>query len=231
MTESGGRASVPPALETADEGALLRSARGGDREAFSALVEPHRRRLFEHAYRMLGSVPDADDLVQETLLRAWGGIGSFEERASMRTWLCRIATNACLSFLERRPRRTLPFAERPAHRPEEPFGPHPDSAVLDAVEYRQDRTIRYRMRTKTGEVVVEETAITWRVSGGHLVTVRRLRGRMARAFAGDFRATERCASVITWGGPDRCRIDRVNLPPGVALPPRFYTRCGPIDQP
>ena len=115
--------------------------------------------------------------------------------------------------------------------PEEPFGPHPDSAVLDAVEYRQDRTIRYRMRTKTGEVVVEETAITWRVSGGHLVTVRRLRGRMARAFAGDFRATERCASVITWGGPDRCRIDRVNLPPGVALPPRFYTRCGPIDQP
>jgi RNA polymerase sigma-70 factor, ECF subfamily len=71
-----------------------------DEAAFAALVERHRRELRVHCYRMLGSFDEAEDLVQETFLRAWKGIGAFEGRASVRAWLDRIATNACLDFLD-----------------------------------------------------------------------------------------------------------------------------------
>jgi RNA polymerase sigma-70 factor (ECF subfamily) len=76
-----------------------------DEQAFRRLVEPFRAPLVVHCYRMLGSLHDAEDAVQEVLLRAWGGLERFEGRASMRTWLYRIATNACLDEIERRPRR------------------------------------------------------------------------------------------------------------------------------
>jgi RNA polymerase sigma-70 factor (ECF subfamily) len=79
-----------------------------DEAAFTALVEPYRARLQVHCYRMLGSVDDAEDLVQETLLRAWRSRASFEGRSQLSTWLFRIATNACLNALERAPRRVLP---------------------------------------------------------------------------------------------------------------------------
>src|SRR5229473_2519536 len=79
-----------------------------DEAAFTALVEPYRARLQVHCYRMLGSVDDAEDLVQETLLRAWRSRASFEGRSQFQTWLYRIATNACLNALERAPRRILP---------------------------------------------------------------------------------------------------------------------------
>ncbi len=86
----------------------LEAAKAGDREAFAQLAKPYRRELHVHCYRMLGSMMDAEDLVQETLLKAWKGLGTYQARASFRAWLYKIATNACLDELARRPRRALP---------------------------------------------------------------------------------------------------------------------------
>jgi RNA polymerase sigma-70 factor (TIGR02960 family) len=85
-----------------------------DLPAFDEVVAQHRRGLFAHCYRMLGSLADAEDAVQETLLGAWRGLAAFEGRSSLRTWLYRIATNACLRLVERRPTRVLPEAHGPA---------------------------------------------------------------------------------------------------------------------
>jgi len=86
---------------------LLTRARAGDQEAFRQLVEPYRHHLQLHCYRILGSVHDAEDALQETLLSAWQGLGGFEERASVRTWLYRVATNCCLKALRSRRRSQL----------------------------------------------------------------------------------------------------------------------------
>src|SRR5215510_1987894 len=75
----------------------IAKAQAGDEDAFRELTEPHRRELHVHCYRMLGSAQDAEDVLQETLLTAWQGLGGFEERASVRTWLYRIATSRCLN--------------------------------------------------------------------------------------------------------------------------------------
>jgi RNA polymerase sigma-70 factor (TIGR02960 family) len=84
---------------------LLQQARAGDRDAFTALTEPHRGELQVHCYRMLGSLQDAEDALQETLLAAWLGLEGFEGRSSLRTWLYRIATNRCLNLLRSSARR------------------------------------------------------------------------------------------------------------------------------
>ena len=89
-------------------------------EDYETLIEPHRAALRAHCYRMLGSAADADDALQETMLRAWRGLERFEGRSSLRSWLYRVATNVCLRMLERRPRRVLPDRLRPARRPARP---------------------------------------------------------------------------------------------------------------
>ena len=89
-------------MVTAD---LMTRARAGDGDAFRELTEPYRRELQVHCYRMLGSFQDAEDVLQDTLLAAWRGMGGFEGRASVRTWLYRIATNRCLNALRSASRR------------------------------------------------------------------------------------------------------------------------------
>ena len=91
------------------ERARLEAARGGDENAFAALVQPYRGELHAHCYRMLGSLHDADDALQDAMLRAWRALGRFEGRSSLRAWLYKIATNTCLDLIARRPKRVLPI--------------------------------------------------------------------------------------------------------------------------
>jgi RNA polymerase sigma-70 factor (TIGR02960 family) len=118
---------------------LMSRARAGDGEAFRALTEPHRRELHVHCYRTLGSLQDAEDALQETLLSAWRGLAGFDGRASLRTWLYRIATNRCLSTLRSASRRPAKDWDIPGVQPPDPtrlgevvwLEPYPD-ALLDA---------------------------------------------------------------------------------------------------
>ncbi len=127
-------------------------AKTGDERAFAAIVDPYRRELQLHCYRMLGSVQDAEDLVQETLLAAWRGLRGFEERASLRAWLYRIATNRCLNALRDRGRR--PVVEDPPGMPP-PTGyvepvwlePYPDMMLPDLAP---GPDTRYEQREATG---------------------------------------------------------------------------------
>jgi len=99
------------------EAALLDTARSGDETAFARLIEPYRSQLHAHCYRMLGSVHDAEDAMQEVSLRAWRALGRFEGRSSLKSWLYTIATNACLNQIEKRPKRVLPVDYAPAADP------------------------------------------------------------------------------------------------------------------
>ena len=113
---------------------LLAAAQAGDERAFRELVGPYRHALEVHCYRMLGSAHEAEDLTQETLLRAWRALDRFEPRAQLQTWLYRIATNACLDELERRPRRP------------EPIDPFPDPGLADTAAPTYDPAARYAIR-------------------------------------------------------------------------------------
>jgi RNA polymerase sigma-70 factor, ECF subfamily len=124
---------------------LIDGAREGDERAYERLVEPHRAELRAHCYRMLGSAHDAEDALQEALLRAWRGLPRFEGRSSLRSWLYTIATNVCLKAIERRPKLVLPIDYGPAADPHDGPGtpvvesvwvePYPDErlAVGDAL--------------------------------------------------------------------------------------------------
>src|ERR1700754_2224045 len=132
---------------------LLAAARGGDEDAYRSLIEPHRGELHAHCYRMLGSVHDAEDALQDAMRRAWRGLARFEGRSSLRSWLYRIATNTCLDTIGKRPKRLLapdhlPPAD-PARGPGEPLSesvwlePYPDAAVEDG---RAAPDARYEQR-------------------------------------------------------------------------------------
>jgi len=116
---------------------LIERARAGDGNAFEALTEPHRRELQVHCYRMLGSFADAEDALQDTLLAAWRGLADFEGRASIRTWLYRIATNQCLNALRSASRRPAKEWDVPRVDPPEPtrlgevvwLEPYPDTLL------------------------------------------------------------------------------------------------------
>jgi RNA polymerase sigma-70 factor, ECF subfamily len=108
---------------------LIEQARQGDESAYHDLVEAHRRELHAHCYRMLGSVQDAEDALQDALLRAWRGLPKFEGRSSLRSWLYTIATNACLNAIERRPKRVLPIDYGPATDPHDGLGLPPIESV------------------------------------------------------------------------------------------------------
>ena len=151
---AGGEIALWQSKDRMNELELLAAARGGDEDAFGRLVEPYRRELLAHCYRMLGSVPDAEDALQDALLGAWKGLARFEARSSLRSWLYTIATNACLKAIERRPKRVLPIdygpPADPHDRPGEPLvesvwvDPFPDAELFvadqaAAPEARYDR--------------------------------------------------------------------------------------------
>ena len=121
------------------ESTALTRARAGDEEAFGSLIEPYRRELQLHCYHILGSLQDAEDLLQETLLAAWRGLDKFEGRASIRSWLYRIATNRCLNARRDSGRRGLePRADLPGPtRMTEPpwLEPYPD-VLLEGIADR-----------------------------------------------------------------------------------------------
>jgi RNA polymerase sigma-70 factor, ECF subfamily len=118
---------------------LLGAARGGDEDAFGQLIAAHRAALLAHCYRMLASAQDAEDALQDTLINAWRALPRFEGRSSLKSWLYKIATNACLKTIERRPKRVLPVDYGPAADPHEPrakplvesvwIEPYPDTGM------------------------------------------------------------------------------------------------------
>jgi RNA polymerase sigma-70 factor (TIGR02960 family) len=139
-------------MPTMSEPTLAR-ARAGDQQAFRELVEPHRRELQLHCYRILGSVQDAEDLLQEALVAAWRGLARFEGRASLRAWLYRIATNRCLNALRDAGRRPPPAPVAPFEPPEptrrgEPtwLQPYPDVLLEGIADTSPGPAARYQAR-------------------------------------------------------------------------------------
>ena len=133
----------------------LTLARAGDENAFRELIEPYRRELQLHCYRIVGSTQDAEDLVQETLLAAWRGLDQFAERASIRTWLYRIATNRSLDALRanaRRPQRLEPLNDPPTpSRMAEPIWlePYPDVLLEGIADRAPGPEARYEHKEAT----------------------------------------------------------------------------------
>jgi RNA polymerase sigma-70 factor (TIGR02960 family) len=132
------------------EQATLERARAGDEQAFRELSDPFRRELLAHCYRMVGSLVDAEDMLQETLLAAWRGLARFEGRSSLRSWLYRIATNTCLNAIRAGSRR-IPSEPTPPFQPPEPtqrdqitwLQPYPDSLLEGIAEATPGPEARY----------------------------------------------------------------------------------------
>lgn len=144
-------------METPTRTALVLAAQAGDQKAFEALAAPYRRELVVHCYRMLGSFHDAEDLVQETLLRAWEKRATLTSPESYRAWLYRIATNLCLNMLTRIPRRSLPPDTLPQTNPDSPvpqrqresiwLEPFPDELLADPHTDPQEQALSHEQIT------------------------------------------------------------------------------------
>ena len=211
MADPASETSAAPALE---QRCLLAQAQAGDERAFMELVEPHRRALELHCYRMLGSLHDAEDIAQEALLRAWRKIEDFERRAKLRTWLFRIATNACLDELERRPRRP------------EPVDPYPDERLLGAAPDEQ------------ADAGIVDPAARYAANEGvelaFLTAIQRLPGRQ--------RATLILRDVLGWTAPETAELldstvaainsslQRARATIDAELPARSPTAAAPSDR-
>src|ERR1700753_3131697 len=143
------RGCMPMEMDTTD---LIAQARAGDHDAFREPVEVHSHELQVHCYRILGSLQDAEDALQETLVSAWRNLGDFGERSSLRTWLYKIATNRCLSMLRadsRRPRIASPLPQptlpEPTSAGDAPpwLEPYPDVLIDHLVDQRPGPEARY----------------------------------------------------------------------------------------
>jgi RNA polymerase sigma-70 factor (ECF subfamily) len=136
-------------MDAAAEADLLAAARAGDGDAFSLLVAPHARALHLHCYRMLGSLHDAEDALQETLVRAWRNLGQFGQRSSFGRWLYRIATNVCLTMLARRkplPAPPEPLPPAPEADDQIILSPYPDALLSELRSTEAEPAARYDAR-------------------------------------------------------------------------------------
>jgi RNA polymerase sigma-70 factor, ECF subfamily len=131
--------STTQSTSSVQERELLEAAQGGDEAAFSRLIDAHHGELHAHCYRMLGSVHDAEDALQDAMLRAWRGLPRFEGRSSLRSWLYRVATNSCLDVISKRPKRVVPIDYGPSRDPHD--GPQLPLAESVWVEPYPDETL------------------------------------------------------------------------------------------
>ena len=184
---------------------LMTRARAGDGDAFGELTEPYRRELQVHCYRMLGSFQDAEDALQDTLLSAWQGLDRFEGRATLRTWLYRIATNRCLNARRSASRRQAKEWDVPGVEPPEPtrFGevvwlePYPDAQLEGAIDvppgpearYEQSESISLAFVTALQVLPPRQVAvlILRDVLGFHASEVAEMLGASAEAVNGTLR--------------------------------------------
>ena len=210
-----------------DRSRALERARQGDSDAFSALVEPHLRELQVHCYRILGSVQDAEDILQETLLAAWRGLDRFEERSSLRVWLYRIATNRCLNALRDRGRRPKTHGGPAMVDPPEPtrlgeplwLEPYPDGLLAGTGDVSRQPEARYEASEATTLAFV--TALQYLPARQRCVLVLRdVVGLHAREVAAILDSTETSVKAALQRARSTLRdrledtpLDHTDLPP------------------
>src|SRR5262245_53461984 len=200
--EANGVAATDEVAGIAEEPAVVSAVRTGGAHAFSSLTEPYRRELRAHCYRMVGNLEDAEDLVQETLLRAWRARSGFEGRSSVRAWLYRIATNACLDAIKRTRRRVRvvgtpsgsgqapSFDEVPWLQPfpdrllgdEVPGGDEPEAAVVskETIELAFLAAVQHLPPTQRAVLILRDV-LGWSERDGRDPRWKRRRGQQCAA--------------------------------------------------